>query len=197
MFEKEPELGLAYPEEVSEAMLNLNLVDEKGQPLGERIRIAITGLEPGFRCKFPSIRDEAVIANLFEDAARRVAAHEERSGPIESLPAFARKVLENAAYSHLRAPDHQVNGHAANGARHFEHLISPVETAEQIETMLDTWSTLQKTSGPRTVRIMARRWAGFKSSEIAAVEGLTPGNVDKIISRARAELLRFRGKWKW
>ena len=117
-------------------LAKLPLLDESGRPLDARIQSALASLKRRFAREFEQIRDEAVIASIFESAGRSIEKREERNGPIERLYGFAWVVLKNAALSHLRSPSGRIEALSAfgpNGIRLLEDRHAIRGSPEQIE----------------------------------------------------------------
>ncbi len=70
-------------------MRALLFLDSNGQPIDSRIERVLAGLIPKLRRRFPTLQDEAVLADVVEEAGRRIATREERSGPIAHLHGYA------------------------------------------------------------------------------------------------------------
>ena len=75
---------------------NPKLVDGRGDPVAPRIEVALTRLLPQFQQRYPALRDELVRAEVLEEAARRIAERERRSGPVDKIYAYAWTALRNA-----------------------------------------------------------------------------------------------------
>src|SRR5262245_65682098 len=91
-----------------ESPRKLGLLDQHGKPLDERLLTVLSRLFPRFRRRFPALRDEAELTEVFEEAARRIAKKEQRSGPLESLWGYAWTALESVGVSWERKGETQV-----------------------------------------------------------------------------------------
>ena len=67
---------------------NPKLVDGRGDPVAPHIEVALTRLLPQFQQRYPALRDELVRAEVLEEAARRIAERERRSGPVNQIYAY-------------------------------------------------------------------------------------------------------------
>jgi alkylhydroperoxidase/carboxymuconolactone decarboxylase family protein YurZ len=76
---------------------NVSLVDETGGPLDPRIERVLMKMLPRFRRQFPSFLDEVALADVFEEAARRISRRETRLGTIAHLPGYAWVTLRTVA----------------------------------------------------------------------------------------------------
>jgi hypothetical protein len=72
-----------------EHLRKLRLLDETGKPLGTRVEGVLGRLLPRFQRQFPAFRDEVTLTEVFEEAGRRIATREQRSGPMEKLHGYA------------------------------------------------------------------------------------------------------------
>ena len=88
------------------------LIDEVGQPLSSTLQATFRPLQKRFRRRFRSIRDDAVIHNLFDRAAQRYARELAAGRGIDKPEALAWKILCNLAISELRRSEEMV----ANGS---------------------------------------------------------------------------------
>jgi hypothetical protein len=72
------------------------LVDGRGDPLAPHIEVALTRLLPRFQQEYPALRDDLVRSEVLDEAARRIAERERRSGPVDKIYAYAWTALRNA-----------------------------------------------------------------------------------------------------
>src|SRR5687768_8356417 len=174
-----------------ENLRKLGLLDANGKPLDERLYKALNDLLPRFRRRFPALQDEVEIAEVFEEAARRIEKRERQFGPIEKLRGYAWKALESIGVSVHRRTAIQIR---------FKRVES--RTGPEIVSMLQAWdgSVEQVERGillreveahltPEEARIFHLKGLGFSSEEIAQLRGSSVNSVDKIMSRLKQ---RFR-----
>jgi len=98
-----------------EHLPKLRLVDEDGKPFSSRIDGVLAGLLYKFRKRFPSIRDEGDLTDVFEATARGIAKRERRTGPIEKVHSYAWTALRNSGISWLRSAPSQFERRTAGG----------------------------------------------------------------------------------
>lgn len=172
----------------------LQLVDRCGTPLNPRIHAALDAVGVRFRRRFLSIRDEAVIANLFEEAGRRIDEKERAAGHLENLHGFAWTTLEHLAISWMRRPEQRLQIQSVS-ITESDGRTSPLEAAEGSPEQLDDsvlWRELLETMN-ETERL-AHVWrivGGFSNREIAKHLRRSPGSVDTMFSRTRARLKKL------
>jgi DNA-directed RNA polymerase specialized sigma24 family protein len=73
------------------------LLDECGQPLSPRLQDALLPLAPRLQRHFPTLTDECILTDVLEESGRRIAAREERKGPLDNLQAYAWVVARRMA----------------------------------------------------------------------------------------------------
>ncbi len=91
-----------------ESLRKLGLLDAEGKPVQDRLTKVLDALLPRFRRRFPAIRDDVDITEVFAEAARRIAKRERASGPIEKLGGYAWKALDSIGVSLERRGSMQV-----------------------------------------------------------------------------------------
>ncbi len=173
------------------------LCDEFGQPLDSRIVSALEALLPRFRRHFFTLTDEAVIADLMEDAGRRIARHEAREGPVGKLHGFAWITLRNCAISYLRRADSMVERNTVSPQRSGSLLArqpSQAGSPAEIEHTVFLHQVLQQLSDEERW-ILVRKQAGFSSKDIARELRIPASRIDQIVFRTRTKLRRLLG-WK-
>ena len=65
------------------------LLDESGNPFNTRVEGVLSYLVPRCQRQFPALRDDLALTEVLEEAGRRIARREARSGPIEKLHGYA------------------------------------------------------------------------------------------------------------
>lgn len=178
-----------------ENMRTLGLLDSNGKPLAERIQRALTGLLPKVRRQFPTLRDDLALAEVVEEAGRRIASREERGGPIEQLHAYAWVTLRSVATSHLRKPSNRLIRDTVGskaGEIHLAGVQASHGSPEQIERdilMREAMETLSEEE--RTVCMW--KTAGFSAEEIAKFQSRSVVAVDTLFSRAKQKIRHALG----
>lgn len=178
-----------------EHMRTLGLLDSNGKPLAERIQRALTGLLPKVRRQFPSLRDDIVLAEVVEEAGRRIANREERGGPIEQLHAYAWVTLRSVATSHVRKPSNRLIRDTVGstaGAIHLASVQASYGSPDEIERDILIREALEALSEEERVVCMWKT-AGYSAQEIAKSQGRSVVAVDTLFSRAKQKLRRAFG----
>jgi hypothetical protein len=164
----------------------LKLLDEAGQPLSERIHAVFLPLETRFRLKFKAIDDEAVVRNLFDQAAQ-IYAKRDAGQTIDKPQGFAWKVLCNLATSILRRSEEMViNGSidGLSGERVLVELSAVSGTPDQIVNQVYAREIFEQLSEIEQ-RCATLKTLGFSSSSVAQALNMTAGSVDKTMQRIR------------
>ena len=78
------------------------LLDEYGQPLSTHLQKVLLPLAARLRRQFPSLNDDCTLTEVLEESGRRIAAREERKGPLDNLHAYAWVVVRRMAALRLR-----------------------------------------------------------------------------------------------
>lgn len=179
-----------------EHMRTLGLLDSNGKPLTDRIREALTGLLPKLRRQFPTLRDDVAVAEVIEEAGRRIASREERAGPIEQLHAYAWVTIRSVATSHLRKPANRLIRDTVGSKAaeiHLAALHASHGSAEQIERDLLIREAMEALSEDERVVCMWKA-AGHSAQEIATLQGRSVVAVDTLFSRAKQKLRQALGQ---
>lgn len=164
----------------------LKLLDEAGQPLSERIHAVFLPLETRFRLKFKAIDDEAVVRNLFDQAAQ-IYAKQDAGQMIDKPEGFAWKVLCNLATSILRRSEEMViNGsiNGLSGERVLVALSAVSGTPDQIVNQVYAREIFEQLNEIEQ-RCATLKTLGFSSSSVAKALSMTTGSVDKMMQRIR------------
>lgn len=178
-----------------ENMRTLGLLDSNGKPLAERIQRALTGLLPKVRRQFPALRDDLALAEVVEEAGRRIASREERGGPIERLHAYAWVTLRSVATSHLRKPSNRLIRDTVGskaGEIHLAGVQASHGSPEQIERDILMREAMETLSEEERVVCMWKT-AGYSAQEIAKSQGRSVVAVDTLFSRAKQKLRQAFG----
>lgn len=171
----------------------LKLLDEAGQPLSKQIHAIFLPLEPRFRLKFKAIADEAVVRNLFDQAAQIYAKQQTSGQDINKPEGFAWRVLCNLATSLLRRSEEKVmNGsvHGLSGEKVLVALSSVTGTPDQIVNQVYAREIFEQLSETEQ-RCATLKTIGFSSDAVAKTLNMTTGSVDKMMQRIRD---RFRSR---
>jgi len=169
------------------------LVGEDGKALDHRIQAALNRMMPRIVRQFPALQDEVALVEVMEEAGRRIAGREERSGPLEKLHGYAWVTVRSVATSYMRRSATRLLQKTIDPAA-SEALLSSApavtSTASDIEQQILLREVLNRlTVAQRRICIWKR--AGFSSEEIASHLGCTVAAVDTIFSRAKAKLRRL------
>ncbi len=178
-----------------ENMRTLGLLDSNGKPLAEPIQRALTGLLPKVRRQFPTLRDDLALAEVVEEAGRRIASREERGGPIEQLHAYAWVTLRSVATSHLRKPSTRLIRDTVGskaGEIHLAGVQASLGSPEQIERDILMREVMETLSEAERVVCMWKT-AGYSAQEIAKSQGRSVVAVDTLFSRAKQKLRQAFG----
>jgi len=171
----------------------LKLLDEAGQPLSEQIHAIFLPLETRFRLKFKAIDDEAIVRNLFDQAAQIYAKQESSGQEIDKPEGFAWRVLCNLATSVLRRSEEKVMNGSVNGLsgeRVLVALSSITGTPDQIVNQVYAREIFEQLSETEQ-RCATLKTIGFSSNAVAKTLNMTTGSVDKMMQRIRD---RFRSR---
>jgi hypothetical protein len=94
-----------------EHLRHFRLLDEHGKPLDSRIENVLKRLLRKFLKRFPSLRDDLTLTEVFEEAGRKIAHREREAGRIERLHGYAWVTLRNTGTSWLRRGSSQLAQH--------------------------------------------------------------------------------------
>lgn len=78
------------------------LLDEFGQPLSTRLQSVLLPLGARLQRQFPALNDDCILTEVLEESGRRIAAREERKGPLDNLHGYAWVVVRRMAAVRLR-----------------------------------------------------------------------------------------------
>jgi DNA-directed RNA polymerase specialized sigma24 family protein len=173
-----------------EHVAKFGLLDEAGQPFGAHIDSALRGLLPRLQRQFPTLKDEVVIVAVLEEAGRKIAEHERRSGPIEKLHAYAWVTVRSVATSEMRRGSMRIARATLagdEGAEVLGALRSNRGTPEQIEADILIQELLTQLT-PEEQLICAWKRIGFSSREIAQQQGTTVERVNTFFHRVKRKV---------
>ncbi len=163
------------------------LIDEVGQPLSSTLQATFRPLQTRFRRRFRSIRDDAVIHNLFDRAAQRYARELAAGRGIDKPEALAWKILCNLAISELRRSEELVaNGSIAGGAaeRRLLAACSGAGAPEAIYARIHA-EQIYSQMNERERLCAVLKTVGYTSAGVAEALKMTPAGVDKMMQRLR------------
>jgi RNA polymerase sigma factor (sigma-70 family) len=141
------------------------------------------------------LRDELALAEVVEEAGRRIASREESGGPIEQLHAYAWVTLRNVATSHLRKPSNRLIRDTVGskaGEIYLAGVLASHGSPEQIERDILMREVMETLSKEERVVCMWKT-AGYSAQEIAKSQGRSVVAVDTLFSRAKQKLRQAFG----
>jgi DNA-directed RNA polymerase specialized sigma24 family protein len=165
-------------------------LDDDGSPLAPRIQGVLRSLRLRFRSRLPRIDDDLFVTDVFEEAGRRIAAHEAEHGQVEDLEAFAWTVVLNVARSRLARSSMRVIGatldHEASDAV-LRELHARDGTREQIENDILVQQILARMTPEERDLYWRKAW-GHSVREIARACGKSEGHVNTLVYRMRLKI---------
>jgi hypothetical protein len=183
------------------------LLDEFGQPLSTRLQSVLLPLATRLQRQFPALNDDCTLTEVLEESGRRIAAREERKGPLDNVHAYAWVVVRRMAAMRLRH-DHWAVTSATLTSAESEMALSRVAagfaTSEQIYNDILCKELLAHLS-PMEQQIAKGKSAGHSDDEIARGCGTSCRTIfnawrrlkRKMLSRARRTSRRLRPlDWK-
>jgi hypothetical protein len=111
------------------------LLDEYGQPLSARLQGALLPFAPRLQREFPALNDVCTVTEVLEESGRRIAAREERKGPLDNLHAYAWVVARRMAALRVRCGEWAIASATLTGAASevvLRDMPSGFATSEQI-----------------------------------------------------------------
>ena len=183
------------------------LLDEFGQPLSTRLQSVLLPLAARLQRQFPALNDDCTLTEVLEESGRRIAAREERKGPLDNVHAYAWVVVRRMAAMRLRH-DHWAVTSATLTSAESEMALSRVAagfaTSEQIYNDILCKELLAHLS-PMEKQIAKGKSAGHSDDEIARGCGTSCRTIfnawrrlkRKMLSRAQRTSRRLRPlDWK-
>jgi RNA polymerase sigma factor (sigma-70 family) len=178
-----------------EQLRKLRVVDDEGNPLTARLDGVLSGLLVKFRRRFPSIRDEGELTDVFEEAARRIVKRERLSGPIEKVHSYAWVTLRSIGLSWLRRGSSQLEQRTVQSEA-SQSILSTLEardgSPEQITQDILLRQFLAQLTPDETF-VFLRKRSGFSSEEIGRQRGSSAGAVDVLFTRVKQKIRRMAG----
>ena len=177
-----------------EHLRTIGLLDSDGQPFHPRIERVLIQLLPRLRREFPSLQDEVGLAEIMEEAGRRIRHREER-GAIERLHGYAWVTVRSIATSRMRLGSYKLHQKTLDSdAGNARLLATPTSrgTAAEVEQGVLLRELLQTLSREERMICLWKK-AGFSSQEIALHQRRTVVAIDTIFSRAKQKIRKALG----
>lgn len=178
-----------------EYLAHLGLLDANGEPFSSHVERVLRELAPRLLRQFPALNDEAVVADVLEEAGRRIAEHEKRAGPIEKLHGYAWVAMRSVATSRMRRGSMRMERAALRSEESqavLSGMPSDVGTADDIERSILIEEILSQLSEQERTLFMWKK-AGFSSKEIASGLGMSVAGVDQLFHRVKEKIQRTCG----
>ena len=172
-----------------EHLRTIGLLDSDGQPFHPRIERVLLQLLPRLRREFPSLQDEVGLAEIMEEAGRRIRHREER-GPIERLHGYAWVTVRSIAMSRMRLGSAKLDQKTLDSEAGSARLLAaPTSrgTAAEVEQRILLGELLRTLSREERMICLWKK-AGFSSQEIALHQQRTVVAIDTIFSRAKEKI---------
>jgi DNA-directed RNA polymerase specialized sigma24 family protein len=177
-----------------EHLRTIGLLDSDGQPFHPRIERVLIQLLPRLRREFPSLQDEVGLAEIMEEAGRRIR-HRETRGPIERLHGYAWVTVRSIATSRMRLGSSKLHQKTLDSdAGNARLLATPTSrgSAAEVEQAVLLRELLQTLSREERMICLWKK-AGFSSQEIALHQRRTVVAIDTIFSRAKQKIRKALG----
>ncbi|MGE3490141.1 MAG: hypothetical protein AB7N29_09055 [Vicinamibacterales bacterium] len=177
-----------------EHLRTIGLLDSDGQPFHPRMERVLVQLLPRLRREFPSLQDEVGLAEIMEEAGRRIRHREER-GAIERLHGYAWVTVRSIATSRMRLGSSKLHQKTLDSdAGNARLLVTPSSrgTAAEVEQAVLLRELLRTLSREERMICLWKK-AGFSSQEIALHQQRTVGAIDTIFSRAKQKIRKALG----
>jgi RNA polymerase sigma factor (sigma-70 family) len=163
-------------------------VDERGRPFEAHIQDVLRSLLPRLRRTYPNLQDEAVIADVMEQAGQRIVDAEKRLGVIHELHGYAWVTVRSVAVSIMRRASIaqttlEFGGKESILASEPSQIGSQAEIEREI-LLREILSTLS----PGERQMLFWKKAGFSSQEIAQRRGMKVGAIDMAYARLRKRI---------
>jgi DNA-directed RNA polymerase specialized sigma24 family protein len=173
----------------------LPLIDGNGEPVDTRIEGVLSRLLPRLRREFPALQDDVVLAEVLEEAARRIGSREERGGPIDRINGYAWVTIRSVATSRLRQGSARLHRQTlGSDASHLalSRVAASDASAEQIERQILLREVLAQLSSEEQL-VCLWKSQGFSSREIAQRRRCTVNAVDLVFFHAKEKIRRTMG----
>ena len=145
---------------------------------------------PRLHSRVPALGNDLLVTEVLEEAGRRIAAQEAKSGLVSNLPAYAWRTVLNVLRSRLRrAPmrlERATLGSEASDTV-LRTLTTSVGTPEQIEADILVQEVLAQLTDEDKALCNWKR-LGFSSREIARARGISVANVNTQFYRLKRRI---------
>jgi DNA-directed RNA polymerase specialized sigma24 family protein len=161
-----------------------------GSRLDARIQRVLRGLRLRFPKRLPQLDHDVFITEVFEEAGRRIVAHETEHGRVDNLEAFAWTAVLNVARSRLARSSMRVVGSTLDPEASYavlRRLHAHDGTREQIETDILVQQILARLSPQERDLYYWKAW-GHSTREIARACGKSEGHVNTLVYRMRMKI---------
>lgn len=162
-------------------------LDQKGQPLDPRIAHAVQRFVPRLKRTFPGMGDDVNLAEIVEEAARRVSARHARR-EIRHLDGYAWATLRTVAISRLRTTEVRARLRETSISDQIPPPLAATPGDAPDRAIL-LHELLEFLHGEDRM-VSALKLAGLSSGEIGRCVGLSAVAVDTIYCRAKEKLRR-------
>ena len=173
----------------------LILLGRTGELLETTIQAALNRLAARAVRQFPALRDDVALVEVLEEAGRRIAARQERAGPLANLHGYAWVTVRSVATSFMRRSAARLIQKTVE-PRVSEQLLTSAPavscTPRDIEQQILMRQVLGKLSADERL-VCIWKQAGFSSQEISRRVGRSAAAVDTVFSRAKSRLRRLLG----
>jgi hypothetical protein len=145
------------------------LLDEFGQPLSTRLQGVLLPLAARLQRQFPALNDDCTLTEVLEESGRRIAAREERKGPLDNVHAYAWVVVRRIAALRLRHDQWAVASATltnTDSEMALRRMAAGFATSEQIYNDILCKELLAHLN-PMEQRIAKGKSAGHSDDEIA------------------------------
>jgi hypothetical protein len=145
------------------------LLDEFGQPLSTRLQSVLLPLAARLQRQFPALNDDCTLTEVLEESGRRIAAREERKGPLDNVHAYAWVVVRRMAAMRLRHDHWAVTSATLTSAESemaLRRVAAGFATSEQIYNEILCKQLLAHLN-PMEQQIVKGKSAGHSDDEIA------------------------------
>jgi hypothetical protein len=167
------------------------LLDQFGQPLSTRLQNVLLPLAPRLQRQFPALSDDCTLTEVLEESGRRIAAREERKGPLDNPHGYAWVVARRMAALRLRH-DHWAVASAtltgAEGETALRGMSAGYATSEQIYNEILCKELLAHLN-PIERQIAKGKNAGQSDDEIARGCGTSPRTIFNAWRRLKRKML--------
>ena len=173
----------------------LILIGRNGELLETTILEALNRMSSRAVRQFPVLKDDVALVEVMEEAGRRIAARQERAGPIANLHGYAWVTIRSVATSLMRRGSVRLVQKTLEpevGEAVLAAAPARRSTPQQIEHRILLREVLSTLSTEERL-ICVWKHAGFSSREISERLGRSTAGVDTMFSRARDRLRRLFG----